>query len=219
MAKDYEDIEDKLLDHEYDGIRELDNSLPPWWLWLFYITIIWGVFYLIYFHVLGIGDLQVAEYKNEMNIQTEQKQSAFLLPQYNSPWYDPETDLKPTDEAERAPAEKTIAQAPEVSEPFSDPAKLAHGEDLFQKNCITCHGNLGEGGIGPNLTDDYWIHGDGSFKEIVKVVNNGVPAKGMIAWKTMMPRDDILSVSSYVTTLAGTNPPNAKAAEGEKVSN
>ena len=112
-------------------------------------------------------------------------------------------------EAEQKP------QEPEI-EPLTDQASLASGESIFLTNCATCHGKQGEGGIGPNMTDDYYIHG-GRMTDIVKTITNGVPAKGMISWRGILNEKQIKEVASYLITLRGTNPPNAKAPQGEKM--
>ncbi len=186
MVKKVKKVKDELLDHDFDGIQELDNELPPWWLPMFYVTLVWSVAYLIYYHVLGIGPSSLEEYQAEM---------ARAAQMY------------------RQPAPQTPAAT--VLEPRMDEASLREGKAIYDKNCIPCHGKLGEGLIGPNLTDDYWIHG-GRFEDVVRTITNGVPAKGMIAWKTVLKPEDIVKVASYVESLRGTNPPNAKAPEGEK---
>lgn len=100
--------------------------------------------------------------------------------------------------------------------PLSDAGSLEKGKAIFERECFTCHGKLGEGGIGPNMTDDYWIHG-GDFPSIVTTITKGVPAKGMISWEKTLSKDDIVNVASFLLTLQGTNPPNAKAPQGEKM--
>ena len=215
----------KLLDHNYDGIQELDNKLPPWWLNLFYFTIIWGVLYLLYYHVLGIGDLQIAEYNKSMdpNWQPTTSQSS-ALPEYRSPMAGPGAEspqpaAKPGGDKEpaAAAAREEKKEEPVVTyEQITDPTRLENGKKNFLKNCAACHGQKGEGIIGPNLTDNYWLHGDGTFNAVVHVIQNGVPAKGMIAWKPVLPEKDLLEIASYVMTLRGTNPPNGKAPQGEK---
>jgi mono/diheme cytochrome c family protein len=103
----------------------------------------------------------------------------------------------------------------EMIEPLTDASSLSAGESIFITNCATCHGKLGEGGIGPNMTDDYFIHGP-SMNDKIKVINTGVPAKGMISWRGILNEDQIKQVASYIVTLRGTNPPNAKAPQGNK---
>ena len=176
------------LGHEFDGIRELDNSLPPWWLWLFYFTIAFSGVYLYYYTFTGKGADQAQEYVMEME-KAEIEKEAFLKTQANS-----------VDE--------------NSVEILTDAAMLAEGKSIFKASCAVCHGNEGQGTIGPNLTDSYWKHG-GSIKDIFKTVKYGVPEKGMIAWQAQLNPAAIQKVASYITTLSGTNPPNPKAAEGE----
>lgn len=177
-----------LLSHDYDGIRELDNRIPPWFHLLFYGTIIWALIYMFDFHILGDGQVQIDEYKAEI------KQA----------------------EIERNILVKTGAFLNEETVTLlSDPATLSEGQQIFMKNCSTCHGQKGEGLVGPNLTDDFWIHG-GGIKNIFKTIKYGVPAKGMISWQTQLDPKKIQEVGSYIMSLHGTNPPNGKAPEGNK---
>ena len=224
----HENQEDNLLDHDYDGIRELDNRLPPWWVNLFYITIVFAVVYLLYYHVLGIGDLPTEEYMKEINPRwTEQQDQTYrpmlIFKTYHSPIYSPGGDITPRMLAENEGIE--LFQATEVEdedegieyELLTDTASLTEGRKIFLENCSRCHGASGEGGIGPNLTDEYWIHGNGDINGVIKTIRNGVPIKGMIAWKKYLPPEKIHKAGSYVVSLQGTNPPNAKAAQGNKV--
>jgi cytochrome c oxidase cbb3-type subunit 3 len=182
---------DVLFDHDFDGIRELDNVLPPWWLALFYITIIWGLGYLVYYHFGGPGKSSHEEYK--MEVQAAQ-----------------ETLI--------ASAEKTIAKGGGIDENtvtlLTDAAALESGKGTFISLCAACHGQKGEGGIGPNLTDDNWIHGC-TVKDVFRVITVGVAEKGMVSWKSQLTPLQIQQVSSYLLTLRGTNPPNPKAPQGE----
>ena len=164
-----------LLDHEYDGIRELDNKLPRWWVWLFYITIIFSAVYLVYYHVAKAGDLQAAEYNKEMKAGELLKNSAM------------------------GNFEKDLA----TLTPSTDAVVLANGHQTYTKFCAPCHRVDGGGLVGPNLTDDYWIHGS-TYTDSVKVIWDGVPAKGMITWKTVLKPDEIQAVASYIYTLRGT---------------
>jgi len=220
--------DDKLLDHDYDGIRELDNRLPPWWVNLFYITIIFAVVYLMYYHILGIGDLSTAEYMKEINPRWNAQQDQTYRPMlvfktYHSPLYHSNGDITPRMLAENEGIE--LFQATPVEEEdegieyelLTDKASLAEGQKIFLENCARCHGFAGEGGIGPNLTDEYWIHSNGDINGVIKTIRNGVPIKGMIAWKKYLQPEKIHKVGSYVLSLQGTNPPNAKAPQGKKV--
>ena len=148
-----------LLDHNYDGIQELDNNLPRWWVWLFYITIVFSAVYLIYYHVARAGDLQAAEYDKEMKAGAAVKAAAMSHFEANIPTLTPSTDA----------------------------AVLEDGRQTYAKFCAPCHRADGGGLVGPNLTDNYWIHGS-NYVDTVKVIWNGVPAKGMITWKTVLNR-------------------------------
>jgi cytochrome c oxidase cbb3-type subunit 3 len=173
-----------LLDHEADGIRELDNKLPRWWVWLFYITIGFSAVYLVYYHVLRAGDLMVAEYVKEMKAGDAIKNAALSA------------------------FEQNLATV----EPSKDPQVLAKGQATFLKLCAPCHRPDGGGLVGPNLCDDYWIHGS-NFVDNVKTIWNGVPQKGMVTWKGTLKPGEIMAVASYIYTLRGTHPPNPKPPE------
>ena len=181
---------DILLDHNYDGIKELDNALPPWWVAMFYITIAMGVVYFGYFHYYEFGPLSAEEYAIEME-RAEAAKERYQQSQANN-----------------------IDLANLVT--LTDEGALATGGGVFNVNCAACHGQLGEGGVGPNLTDNYSIHG-ADIKSVFLTVKNGVPEKGMIAWKTQIRPADIHAVSSYIMTLKGTNPPNAKEPQGDLI--
>ena len=163
-----------LLDHNYDGIQELDNNLPRWWVWLFYITIIYAAIYLVYFHVTRTGNLSAAEYDQEMKAGAVVKNAA--MGKFES-------------------GLSTLT-------PSSDAMVLENGRQSYAKFCAPCHRADGGGLVGPNLTDDYWIHGS-NYTDTVKVIWDGVPAKGMITWKTVLKPDEIQSVASYIYTLRG----------------
>lgn len=186
------------MGHEYDGIRELDNNLPPWWKWGFYFTIAFGLVYLIHFHVaeisaakvfFGPGVGQAEEYAMEMEA-AEEAREAFLAQVAN------------------LVDESSVTQ-------ITDADKLANGKAIYMQSCVACHGTQGEGGIGPNLTDEYWIHG-GSISDVFKTIKYGVPAKGMIAWEAQIKPTDMQDLSSYIMTMQGTNPANGKEPQGEK---
>jgi cytochrome c oxidase cbb3-type subunit 3 len=173
-----------LLDHEYDGIRELDNKLPRWWVWLFYGSIIFAVVYLAYYHVLGKGDLMAAEYIKEMKAGNELKVAAMS---------------------------KFEASIPTL-QPSKDPLVIDAGRQTFAKLCAPCHRADAGGLVGPNLCDDYWIHGS-NFADNVTTIWNGVPAKGMITWKNSLKPNQVYEVASYIYTLRGSNPKNPKPPE------
>ena len=175
-----------LLDHEADGIRELDNQLPRWWVWLFNITILFAAVYLVYYHVLHAGDLSGEEYKKEMKLGSEIKMAAMG---------------------------KFEASIPSL-QPLNDPTVLAAGKQTYTQLCAPCHRADGGGLVGPNLCDDYWIHGS-NFADNVTTIWNGVPAKGMITWKNYLNPDQIHSVASYIYTFRGTHPKNPKPPENQ----
>jgi cytochrome c oxidase cbb3-type subunit 3 len=173
-----------LLDHEADGIRELDNKLPRWWVWLFYITIIYSAVYLGYYHVFAMGRLSSEEYRVEREAGDKLKNAAM----------------------ERF--EKTLG----TLAPASDNAALEAGRQTYTALCMPCHRADGGGLVGPNLCDDYWIHGS-NFVDNVRIIWNGVPEKGMITWKTTLNPRQIHEVASYIQSFRGTNPKNPKPPE------
>lgn len=173
-----------LLDHEYDGIQELDNNLPLWWVWLFYLCILFAGLYLGYYHVLGMGKLQLAEYDAEMTVGNAIKQQAQT---------------------------KFEAELGKI-EPSKDQAVLGRGRNTYITYCAPCHREDGGGLVGPNLCDDYWIHGP-SFADNMKVILNGIPDKGMLTWRGVLPPSDLIAVASYIYTMRGSNPPNPKMRE------
>ncbi len=184
--------EPNLMKHDADGITELDNQLPRWWVWLFALTTIYAVVYLAYFHVTKTGALSAAEYEREVAAAAGNGVSRGM------------TIVSPSDTPPAAPVE-----------PSTDPAVIAAGQVLFMKNCMVCHGPNGQGLIGPNMCDEYFIHGP-TFTDAVRTITEGVPAKGMITWKTVLKPDEIQTVASFIWSLRGTTPPNPKAPEGEK---
>ncbi len=187
VVKAKEDLDALLMrDHSYDGIMELDNKAPAWFQFLFYITIVFAVIYMVNFHVLKKDNLMIDEYTQEMTAAQQEKELLMKTGGLIN-----ETNV-------------TILTSPE---------DLKAGKEIYTVNCVSCHGNLGEGTVGPNLTDDYWIHG-GGIKNIFATISNGVPAKGMITWKAQLNPKQIQQTASFVLTLHGTKPPNGKAPEG-----
>lgn len=182
---------DLILDEDFDGIKELDNPVPAWFNALFYGTIVAGIAYFLVFHVWNAADLQDAEYTKEVQVAEIQRE-AYLKKFANSI---DENSVKAS----------------------SKETDLAKGKDVFTANCASCHGQKGEGLVGPNLTDEYWLHG-GTISEVFKTIKYGVPAKGMIAWEKQLNPLQMQQVASYILSLKGTNPPNAKEPQGEKVS-
>lgn len=180
---------DIMFEHSYDGIHELDNDLPPWWKYGFYLTIIWAVLYLFSYHVIHTGKLQLAEYNTELMEAEKAKQAQMLLSKEN------------------VTEESVIALA--------DAETISNGKDIFSKNCVACHGQSAEGMVGPNLTDNFWLHG-GGVKNIFKTISNGIPAKGMISWKSQLSAKQIQSLASFILTLQGSNPANPKEPQGDE---
>ena len=178
---------DLLLDHDYDGIKELDNALPPWWKYGFYITIVVAVFYLLKFEVWHTGMNPTEEYNTEM------------------------TTAKIETEAYLASAKENVD---ENSVTELDVAGIAAGKAIFAKTCVPCHLAEGQGLVGPNLTDEYWIHG-GGIKDIFKTIKYGYPDKGMQSWQSTYSPVQMQQLASYIRSLKGTNPPNPKAPQGD----
>ena len=216
---------DELLDHEYDGIQELDNSLPRWWLYMFYLSIVFSVIYMVYYHVIQAGYLQEDEYRLEMDPNYARQSAADarllgVLSEYHSPLARTGTDLTPRQAMLAGPRKVRIILSRDTDTTtylaVTDPAALAGGEQTFKTICAQCHGKVGEGGVGPNLTDDYWLHG-ATISDVVKSVKYGYPAKGMVPWLGQLSEEDIINVSSYVPTLRGTNPPGARAPQGDLI--
>jgi len=182
LSKPPEKKDPLLLDHDYDGIQELDNPLPRWWLWLFYISIVFAFGYVTFYWV-GPG-LSIQE-KFEIDMAKDA----------------PKNDSENTFDLSTWKPSKLDSDA---------------GKKAYLSKCAPCHGQLGEGLIGPNLTDQYWIHGDGKIEGIYAVIRDGVPEKGMISWKDLLSPKEIAEISHYITTLKGSTPSNAKAPEGSK---
>ena len=180
---------DLIMEHEFDGIQELDNPTPAWFMYLFYATIAFAVCYLLVYHVFDLAPLQYQEYKNEVAVADAAKK-AFL-----------------SKEANRVD-ENTVKLT-------TDATAIADGKTIFMANCLACHGAQGQGIVGPNLTDEYWIHGS-KISDIFKTIKYGVLAKGMPVWEKQLSAKQIADVANYVKTLAGTNPPNPKAPQGVK---
>lgn len=177
-----------LLDHDYDGIKELDNNLPPWWVYLFYACIVFAAVYMVRFEIMG-GDNQEMEFKKEM------AQAQIDIEEYKRT----APDLMD---------EKTVTL-------LTDAADLAAGKTIFMANCAACHRADAGGQIGPNLTDDQWILGGGIKNVFHTLVNGGRDGKGMVSWKGTLKPKEMQQVSSYILSLKGSNPKDPKAPEGE----
>lgn len=176
-----------ISDHDYDGIKELDNDLPPWWKWLFYITIIFSVIYVIRLFVLDADDLvQEAEFQNEMA------------------------------EARNLTPDKTAEAAEFKLVLLEDETSLANGQETWTKICAVCHLPDGGGLVGPNMTDNYWIHGN-TVEDMFNIVTTGVIEKGMIPYKDQLSEQKRLEVVSYILVkIVGSTPANPKAPEGKE---
>jgi len=181
---------DKMMeDHSYDGITELDNFMPPWLQWVFIGTIGFAIIYFVNYSVLGVGLTGAEEYEEELRLEAIAAESRKA------------TQLAGIDE-------NTVA---------FDQAGLAPGKSIFETNCAACHAADGGGGVGPNLTDEFWLHG-GSIKDVFTVVKYGVVEKGMIPWQDQLSPEQMQQVSSYILSLKGTTPANPKEPQGEPYS-
>jgi len=177
---------DRLLEHDYDGIREYDNPMPRWWLYIFYACIVYAALYLLNVPGVGPGAGRLADYQRAMAVADS---------------------LVATNDPLRSVTEASLLLI------AADPAQHALGQATFSSTCSPCHRADAGGNIGPNLTDAWWIHG-GKPMEILKTVNEGVLAKGMPAWGKMLKPAQLLAVVGYVTTLSGNNPKNPKPPQG-----
>jgi cytochrome c oxidase cbb3-type subunit 3 len=183
-----EDEKQLLMDHDYDGIKELDNNLPPWWVYLFYACIVFSVIYLVRYEIMGAPD-------QEAELKTELAQAKIEVAEYMKT----APDLMD---------EKTVTL-------LTDPADLTAGKAIFDTNCVACHRADAGGTIGPNLTDENWILGGGIKNIFHTVTNGGRDGKGMIAWKGTLKPKEIQAVASYIISLKGSNPKDPKAPDGE----
>lgn len=190
FSSSIEQEETIMLDHSYDGIKELDNHLPPWWLGMFYGGIVFAIVYLLAYHVWDWVPLQDEEYLISM-VEAEEEVAAY-----------------------KATLASNIDESNAVL--ITDESQLAAAKEIYTAKCVACHGAMGEGGVGPNLTDAYWLHG-GDVSSIFSTLKYGVPEKGMIAWESQIKPDEMQNLTSYILTLQGTNPPNAKEPQGDLV--
>lgn len=187
-TKSIEDEKELLLAHDYDGIKELDNVLPPWWVYLFYACIVFAVIYLVKFEIMGAPN-------QEMELQNEMAQAKIEVAEYMKT-------------APDMMDEKSVTL-------LTDATTLAEGKAIYTTNCVACHRADAGGQIGPNLTDDKWILGGGIKNLFHTITNGGRDGKGMIAWKGNLKPKEIQKVASYVISLKGSNPLEPKAPEGE----
>lgn len=176
------------LGHDYDGIRELDNRLPPWWLYGFYISIVFAGIYLYRYHVKESAPLSGEEFAIAMK-QAAAQQEAYLKKAANK-------------------VDETTVKL------LTGESELAAGKNVYTMNCVACHGQKGEGGVGPNLTDDYWLAG-GSVQDLFKTIKYGRQEKGMRSWKDDLSPMQIAQVTSFIKSLYGTTPANGKEPQGE----
>lgn len=179
---------DVLLDHDYDGIKELDNVLPPWWVGLFYATIIFALVYLVRFHIMD-------EYNQDQEFATEMQVADKAVEEYMKT----APDVMDKDKV-------TL---------LTDASAIAEGKTLFDANCVACHKADAGGAIGPNLTDKFWINGGGIKNVFNTIMEGGRPGKGMIPWKDQIKPTQIQKIASYVLSLQDTNPKDAKPVEPE----
>jgi cytochrome c oxidase cbb3-type subunit 3 len=182
---------DIMMEHTFDGIAELDNPTPGWFMWLFYSTIAFAICYMAYFHVFHFGKMQEEEYAIEMKTAAAEKE-AYLA--------------KSADKVD----ENSVKQT-------SDNAVLNSGKAIFQSNCVACHGDHAQGVVGPNLTDEFWLHG-GKINNLFKTIKYGVPEKGMISWEKTLSPKQISDVANYILSLKGSMPASPKAPQGTKES-
>ncbi len=187
-SKPLEEEHEIILDHNYDGIKELDNNLPPWWLYGFYASIVFAAIYLLRYHIFN-GDNQYKE------LEIEYAEAKIAIEAYKK-------------------TAKDLVDFNTV-ELLTDASDLGSGKKIFEANCVACHMSDGGGGIGPNLTDEYWILG-GGIKNVFKTISEGGrDGKGMIAWKQQLKPSQMAQVASYLLQFQGTTPAKPKAAEGE----
>ena len=177
-----------LLDHDYDGIKELDNVLPPWWVYMFYGTIIFAGVYMVRFHI-------VKEYTQTQEFEIAMEEARISIEEYKK-------------------TAKDLVDAETVTL-LTDAGDLAAGKKIFETNCVACHKADGGGAIGPNLTDEYWILGGGIKNVFNTLVKGGRDGKGMVSWQGILKPSEMQQVGSYLLSLQGTNPADAKPAEGD----
>ncbi|HEX7859336.1 MAG TPA: cbb3-type cytochrome c oxidase N-terminal domain-containing protein [Verrucomicrobiae bacterium] len=174
----------ELLEHDADGIQELDNLLPRWWVWLFWGCNIFAAAYMLYYHTFRFGDLQETAYAKEARAGEQLKSVALAAFESNL----------------------------NALQPATDELTISSGSQIYTTYCAPCHRADGGGLVGPNLTDDYWIHG-ASYQDSLRTIINGVPAKGMITWRGVLKPNEVQAVASFIYKLRGSNPPDAKPAE------
>jgi cytochrome c oxidase cbb3-type subunit 3 len=186
--KEYNDESKYDVGHVYDDIHELNHPAPKWWQWIFYLSIVWGIGYYAYYEWMGGPTLD-----QELNTRLEEIASA----QKSNKKAGPSDD--------------------ELNALSKDSGALSKGKAVYVAKCASCHGNEGQGIIGPNLVDKFWIHGDGKLASVLKTVQEGVLDKGMPPWASVLSEEEQNTVVAYVGSLQGTNPPNPKAPQGTEI--
>lgn len=187
-SKPLEEEVEIILDHNYDGIRELDNKLPPWWVYMFYATILFGIIYLVRFHIIG-------DYNQDQEYEQEVVAAQLEIEEYKR-------------------TAKDLVDVNTVAL-LTDASDLSAGKAIYDVNCVACHMTDGGGGIGPNLTDRNWILGGGIKNVFNTISEGGRDGKGMVAWKQILKPAEMAQVASYLLTFEGTTAANPKAAEGD----
>ena len=186
-----ENKQDHLLEHSYDGIQEFDNPMPRWWVYLFWATIIFSILYFFNVPGFGVGKGRIADYDRDIAAAASA-------------------------DAKRKAAQPAGASGEQLTAMTKDASVVALGKQVFGQNCAACHRADAGGQIGPNLADDYWLHG-GTLEQIHKTVVDGVLEKGMPPWGKVLKPNQLDAVVAYIYTLRGTNPPNPKAPQGDLV--
>ena len=181
--------QDTVMDHEFDGIQEFDNRLPNWWLWLMWGSMVFALIYWVFFHTLGVGVLPVERFEMEMQVAQEAQIARALEAGIDNEFF------------------VMMSQNPD---------KVADGREIFVKHCVACHLDQGQGSVGPNLTDGYWVHGCEPM-QMLKIINDGVAAKGMPAWMNQLGPTRVNAVLAYILTIRDTEV-TGKAPEGEPCS-
>ncbi|MBL4662392.1 MAG: c-type cytochrome [Flavobacteriaceae bacterium] len=187
-SKPMEEEQEIVLDHNYDGIKELDNNLPPWWVYMFYATIVFAVVYLVRFEVIG-------DYNQDEEYEAAVAEAKLEIEEYR----------------------KTAKDLVDVNSVIllTDASDINAGKAIFEQDCVACHKADGGGGIGPNLTDTYWILGGGIKNVFNTISEGGRDGKGMISWRAEFKPSEIAQVGSYLLTFQGTTPAEPKAPEGD----
>lgn len=182
--------ENKTLGHDYDGIQECDNDLPRWWLNIFYVSMIFAVGYMYYYHLDSNGGKSQTEI-----FETAEREKQILS---------------------KAKKDEVKFEESAIAGILNDDKSKQAGAQVFGARCVSCHGLRGEGGIGPNLTDDYWLHG-GKLSEVATTIYKGVPEKGMVSWAPLLSKEEIEHLAVYIRSLRGTKPLNGKSPQGDLV--